>query len=108
MAAQSEDPQHAPIQGKAQASLEDAVPAAMNIGVPMLQDFRCLKCGRKLARILERDGRTCIEMPLPEGHIVVSRAQVLCACGAERSFYSVPMSAVRLGIVGAAGLTDSR
>lgn len=68
-------------------------------------DLICESCGQAIALVRERDGKTVL-MPRHapgEAPMYVYRAQLVCACGAERSFFSVPMSAVQLGIAEAGG-----
>lgn len=66
----------------------------------------CEECGSVLVEVTERGGKTVVFDPgrVPgERPVYIYRAQFVCSCGAERSFYSVPMSAIRLGIVEAGG-----
>ena len=67
---------------------------------PYLSELRCKTCHATLATVVEWDGRTALVLFTKEGYpSLVFRARFLCVCGQQRTFYSMPMSAVRLGIV---------
>lgn len=75
-------------------------------GVVWIDELCCLECGLALANVYSRARKTVLLAPaLRSGGIhYIYRDQIACPkCGAERSFYSVPMSAIRLGLVGASG-----
>jgi hypothetical protein len=59
----------------------------------------CRRCGATLATVTEYDRKTALILSTREGLPVLAfRARIVCACGAAWTFYSAPMSAVRLGI----------
>jgi hypothetical protein len=66
---------------------------------PYLATLNCKACHSILASVTEWDGKTAVILFTREGHPVLAfRARFHCLCGEERTFTSVPMSAVRLGI----------
>jgi hypothetical protein len=66
---------------------------------PYLSELRCKTCHATLATVVEWDGRTALVLFTREGHPCLAfRARLHCVCGAERTFRSELMSAVRLGI----------
>ena len=64
--------------------------------------LRCRNCSRELASVLEHNGRTALAALFAIQSSTVTgfatRASLRCLCGATREFYSVPMSAIHLGI----------
>jgi hypothetical protein len=66
---------------------------------PYMRPVTCEKCGAILATATEFDGRSAAILFTREGHPALAfRARLVCVCGQERMFYSMPMSAIRLGI----------
>jgi hypothetical protein len=66
---------------------------------PYLATLTCRRCGATLATVTEYDRKTALILSTREGLPVLAfRARIVCACGAARTFYSAPSSAVRLGI----------
>jgi len=68
---------------------------------PYLEYLHCLECNHILALVMEHDGRTAIELAFAgRTEITIFRASLTCPnCGAKREFVSIPLSAIRLGIV---------
>jgi hypothetical protein len=66
---------------------------------PYLAVLTCRNCHSPLATVTEYDRKTALILSTREGLPVLAfRARIVCACGAAWTFYSAPMSAVRLGI----------
>jgi hypothetical protein len=66
---------------------------------PYLATLNCKACHSILASVVEWDKRTALILFTREGHPCLAfRARLHCVCGAERTFRSELMSAVRLGI----------
>jgi hypothetical protein len=67
-----------------------------------MKDLLCLKCGRHLARVVEHKGHTALLLYEADSITAfLTRGEIVCPapkCGGLREFYSVPMSAIRLGI----------
>ena len=66
---------------------------------PMPDYLRCQRCGRQLAPVVERGGKTAIELHRPDGILLIRQAEFTCDCGAKKNFRSESMAAVRLGLV---------
>jgi hypothetical protein len=67
---------------------------------PYTRALTCRKCGAILGTVVEWDRETAVVLFTREGYPALAfRARLRCRCGAVRVFESVPMSAVRLGIV---------
>jgi len=76
-----------------------AVPVADHHLGPYLSELTCKACHATLATVVEWDKRTALILFTREGHPCLAfRARLHCVCGAERTFRSELMSAVRLGI----------
>jgi hypothetical protein len=81
-----------------------AAPVADHRLGPYLSELTCKACRATLATVTEWDRRTCVILRTTEGHPCLGfRVRFRCECGEERLFESVPMSAIRLGIVEADG-----
>ena len=66
---------------------------------PYLSELRCKNCHANLATVVEWDGRMALVLFTKEGYpSLVFRARLHCVCGEERTFYSMLMSGVRLGL----------
>jgi len=66
---------------------------------PYLNLLSCKTCRAPLASVTEFGGRTALILFTREGHPCLAfRARLHCLCGAERRFFSMPMSGVRLGL----------
>jgi RNase P subunit RPR2 len=79
------------------------VASALQIGKhrlgPYIAALSCKRCHSILASVTELDGRTALVLFTREGYPCLAfEARLVCLCGEERMFYSMPMSAVRLGI----------
>jgi len=78
-----------------------AVPVADHRLGPYLATLNCKNCHSILASVTEFGGRTALILFTREGHPCLAfRARLHCLCGEEQVYYSMPMSAVRLGIDG--------
>lgn len=67
---------------------------------PYLSELTCKACHAVLATVVQWDRRTAVILRTNDGHPVLAfRARFRCDCGEERLFTSVPMSAIRLGII---------
>jgi len=67
---------------------------------PYLSELTCKNCHATLATVTQWDRRTCVILRTTEGHPCLAFvARFHCECGRERMFTSVPMSAIRLGLV---------
>jgi len=66
---------------------------------PYLSELTCKNCHATLATVTEWDRRTAVILRTNEGHPCLGfRVRFHCVCGQERVFFSMPMSAIRLGI----------
>ena len=63
--------------------------------------FICTQCGYELAEVLNHKRRTALSLFIADGvGVLVFRGRLTCPrCCAGRDFVSVPMSAIKLGIV---------
>jgi len=72
-----------------------------DLAEPYLDHLHCLKCGYVFSEVIEHEGRTAISLMLVDGtESKIFRATLTCPiCGAERKFYSEPLSGIRIGVV---------
>jgi len=65
--------------------------------------FSCSSCDYELADVIEHEGRTALSLFLADGAtVLIIRGRIMCPkCRISRTFVSVSMKAIRLGIADA-------
>ena len=79
----------------------DQLDEEIDISTTFLDHFSCLNCHAILAEVIECENKTALYFHFSGyARMIVRRATITCQeCGTDRKFFSVPMSAKRLGIV---------